>query len=221
MSLPLRVLLVQDPQSDALSLLNELQRNGYIPLWEQVNTAEVMHQSLQNKEWDVVIADDFLAQFSAFEALKLLQATEPDIPFIILCGVLEEDVAVAMMDDGASDYLLKGNLKRLAPAIARELQRVAIQRENRRLEHTLSQIERVKDEFVSLLNHELQTPIASLQGSIDLLLTGQLGDLSERGQRMLEIAAGNTDRLVQLTNNIPDFEEFAAKKLPVFSDTRQ
>jgi DNA-binding NtrC family response regulator len=220
MSLPLRVLLVKDTQSDVFSLLNELQRSSYIPLWEQVDTAEAMRKSLQSKEWDVVIADDFLSQFSALEALELLRATELDLPFIILCGALEEDLAVAMMNHGASDYLVKGNLKRLAPAIARELQRVEIQRKNRRLEHTLSQIERVKDEFVSLLNHELQTPIASLQGSIELLLTGHLGDLSERGQRMLEIAAGNTDRLVQVTNNMLDFEEFAAKKLPVFSDTK-
>lgn len=212
MSLTLRILLVKDTWSDSLSLLNELERSGYIPLWEQVDTAEAMRQSLQNKEWDVVIVDTFLSQFNAPEALKLLQSSELDLPFIILCGLLEEDRAIAMMKDGASDYLVKGNLKRLAPAIGRELRRVEMQREKRKLERTLSQIERVKDEFVALLNHELQTPIASLQGSIDLLLTGQLGDLSERGQRMLEIAAGNTDRLVQLTNNMLDFEEFAAQK---------
>lgn len=67
-------------------------------------------------------------------------------------------------------------------------------------------IQRMKDEFISVVNHELRTPLASLQGSIELLLTGKLGNLSDRGLRMLEIAASNIDRLVQLTSRILDLE---------------
>ncbi|OLP18043.1 hypothetical protein BST81_13505 [Leptolyngbya sp. 'hensonii'] len=71
-------------------------------------------------------------------------------------------------------------------------------------------IDRIKDELISIVSHELRTPITSLQASIDLLLTGQLGDLSDSGRQMLEIAANNIDRLVHVTNNILDLERFAS-----------
>lgn len=191
-------------------LLKELYQNGYDPVWEQVETADAMGIALARRTWDVVISSDSLPSFSVPEAFKILQQFESDLPFMILCG-LHEEVAIAMMQAGASDYFVKGNLRRLAPAITRELHSAAIRREKRQLEKTLSQIEHIQDEFVSCLNHELQTPIASLQGSIELLLTGNLGDLSDRGKRMLEIAANNTDRLVRLTDTMLNFEQFAAK----------
>jgi two-component system, OmpR family, sensor histidine kinase VicK len=76
-------------------------------------------------------------------------------------------------------------------------------------------IQRMKDEFVSIINHELRTPLTSLQGSVDLLLTGKLGELSEQGLRMLNIAANNIDRLVQLTSNILDFESLSSGKIAI------
>lgn len=74
-------------------------------------------------------------------------------------------------------------------------------------------IQRMKDEFISIISHELRTPLASLQGSIELLLTGKLGELSAQGLRMLEIAAKNIDRLTQLTNNILDLEQLNSGKI--------
>lgn len=76
-------------------------------------------------------------------------------------------------------------------------------------------IQRLQDEFISVINHELRTPLASLQGSIELLLTGNLGDLSEQGQRMLQIAANNIDRLVNLTSNILDLEALTSGKAAI------
>jgi two-component system, OmpR family, sensor histidine kinase VicK len=76
-------------------------------------------------------------------------------------------------------------------------------------------IQRLQDEFISVINHELRTPLASLQGSVELLLTGKLGDLSEQGQRMLQIAANNIDRLVDLTSNILDLEALTSGKAAI------
>lgn len=67
-------------------------------------------------------------------------------------------------------------------------------------------VERMKDEFVSVVSHELRTPLTSIHGSLGLLLSGKLGQLSQKGQRMLEIAVNNTDRLVRLINDILDLE---------------
>ncbi|NJL21578.1 MAG: HAMP domain-containing histidine kinase [Leptolyngbyaceae cyanobacterium SM1_3_5] len=71
-------------------------------------------------------------------------------------------------------------------------------------------LDRLKDELISTLSHELRTPIAALHGSIDLLLSGKLGELTDRGQRLLELAARNSDRLVRVINNIFDLAEFAS-----------
>lgn len=67
-------------------------------------------------------------------------------------------------------------------------------------------VERAKDEFVSVVSHELRTPLTSIHGALGLLRAGLLGDLSDRGQRMVDIAVDNTDRLVRLINDILDIE---------------
>src|SRR5438445_1745859 len=67
-------------------------------------------------------------------------------------------------------------------------------------------IETLKSEFVSTVSHELRTPLTSIRGALGLLSSGLLGPVAEKGQRMLEIAVTNTDRLVRLINDILDLE---------------
>jgi PAS domain S-box-containing protein len=74
-------------------------------------------------------------------------------------------------------------------------------------------IERMKDEFVSTVSHELRTPLTSIRGALGLLSSGMLGDLPSKGQRMLQIAVTNTDRLVRLINDILDLERVDAGKV--------
>jgi len=72
------------------------------------------------------------------------------------------------------------------------------------------EIERMKDEFVSVVSHELRTPLTAIRGSLGLLAGGMFGQLATKGQRMLEIALDNSDRLVRLINDILDTERMAA-----------
>ncbi|CAA9324761.1 MAG: Circadian input kinase A [uncultured Gemmatimonadetes bacterium] len=72
--------------------------------------------------------------------------------------------------------------------------------------------ERMKDEFLSVVSHELRTPLTAIRGSLGLLASGKMGTLQERGQKMLEIAARNTDRLVRLINDLLDLEKMASGK---------
>jgi PAS domain S-box-containing protein len=67
-------------------------------------------------------------------------------------------------------------------------------------------IERMKDEFISVISHELRTPMTSVRGALGLLATGKLGALTDQGQHMLEIAINNTDRLSRLINDILDLQ---------------
>jgi PAS domain S-box-containing protein len=118
---PLRILIVEDSEEDALLLLMELRRSGYEPDSERVETRESMKKALQRQEWDVVISDYVMPKFSGLEALATLKESGLDLPFIIVSGNIGEDIAVEAMKAGAHDYILKGNLKRLIPAVEREL----------------------------------------------------------------------------------------------------
>jgi two-component system, cell cycle sensor histidine kinase and response regulator CckA len=117
----LNILIVEDSEDDLLLLLRELRRGGYNPNYVRVETAAEMQAALDRQPWDIVIADYTLPRFSAPEALALLQQKQQDIPFIIVSGTIGEEAAVAAMRSGAHDYLLKDNLTRLVPAVAREL----------------------------------------------------------------------------------------------------
>ena len=74
-------------------------------------------------------------------------------------------------------------------------------------------VERLKSEFVSTVSHELRTPLTSIRGALGLLSSGLLGQVAQKGQRMLEIAVSNTDRLVRLINDILDLERIESGKV--------
>lgn len=132
MGKPLRVLIVEDSEDDALFLLHELRKGGYDVTFKRVDTASEMEEALDKQGWDIVIADYVMPHFSAPDALTLLKARGLDLPFIVVSGKIGEDIAVATMKAGAHDYIMKNNLKRLVAAVEREL-REAVERKERRL----------------------------------------------------------------------------------------
>ncbi len=138
MGMPLRVLLVEDSEDDALLLVRTLRRGGYDPAWERVDTASAMEAALDGRSWDLVISDHSMPAFSSLAALELLRSKGfVDLPFIIVSGQIGEDAAVAAMKAGAHDYLMKDNLARLNSAIERELKDADVRRERRQAEVAL------------------------------------------------------------------------------------
>lgn len=121
----LRVLLVEDSETDARLVLSLLRKSGYEPVSQRVGTAEAMKAALDSHFWDLVLADYNLPRFDAPGALRLLHESGLDLPFIVVSGGIGEDTAVAMMRAGAHDYLMKHNLARLGPAVDRELREAA------------------------------------------------------------------------------------------------
>ncbi len=137
MTRSLRALIVEDSEDDAALLLRELRRGGYEPTHARVETAETMRAELSGHPWDIVLSDFTMPQFDAFDALAVLRSTGLDLPFIIVSGTIGEDRAVAAMQAGAHDYILKGNLKRLVPAVERELEQAGQRRARRQAEEVL------------------------------------------------------------------------------------
>jgi len=129
---PLRLLLVEDSEDDAALVLLELRRAGFVPVATRVETAAAMRAALRAEPWDLILADYSLPAFMGLEALDLYHESGLDIPFLIVSGTIGEELAVEAMRAGAHDYLLKGNLARLGPAITRELRETQLRRERRR-----------------------------------------------------------------------------------------
>ena len=134
---PLRVLVVEDSEFDARMLTGLLRAGGFDPDSRRVDTEEEMKEVLRDGSWDIVLADYNMPEFSAPEALCLIQEMGLDVPFIIVSGGIGEDTAVAAMKAGAHDYLMKGNLARLVPAVERELREAKVRLARSRAEQEL------------------------------------------------------------------------------------
>jgi len=137
MSTSIRVLLVEDSQDEAELLLLALQSGGYDLTYKRVDTAPAMRDALVQGRWDIVISDYSMPQFNMLAALALLRESGLDLPCIIVSGAIGEDIAVAAMKAGAHDYIMKGHLARLLPAVERELREAVGRRERKRVEEQL------------------------------------------------------------------------------------
>ncbi len=137
MNQPLRLLAVEDCPSDLKLLLYALQDGGYDVTHEVVYTAPAMRAALERSEWDVVMSDHAMPQFDAPAALALAKELRPALPFIIVSGEINLDLAVSLMREGAADYIQKRELSRVVPVINRCLREVEARRERQRAEDAL------------------------------------------------------------------------------------
>jgi PAS domain S-box-containing protein/putative nucleotidyltransferase with HDIG domain len=141
MSEPINLLLVEDNENDAVLLVHELRNAGFDVTVERVQTAKEMEVALSNRDWDAIISDFKLPSFSAPKALEVLRKSGKDLPFIVVSGTIGEETAVGIMRSGAHDYLMKGNLNRLAEALRREVRDARGREERQRAEVALRESE--------------------------------------------------------------------------------
>ena len=134
---PLKVLVIEDSEIDALLLLEQLKAGGYDPASRRVDNAEDLVDALEKQAWDVIFSDHNMPQFSSTEALEIVRSSAMDVPFIIVSGAIGEEAAVAAMRAGAQDYLMKGNMARLVAAVDRELMDARERRARRVAERAL------------------------------------------------------------------------------------
>jgi len=135
-------LIVEDVESDALLLIDNLETGGYKVDWCRVDTEKAMQSALQ-QDWDIVFSDFSMPTFSGDRALRVLRDHDLDVPLIFVSGTIGEDVAVQAMKCGAQDYVMKGNLSRLAVTVERELRDARMRRERRQSEDTLRKLSMV------------------------------------------------------------------------------
>ena len=135
-----KVLIVDDSDDDAFLLYTGLCAAGPPVEYQRVDSAADLRQAIKESDWDVIISDHAMPGFSAVEALDIVKDSGKDIPFLIYSGHISEQTAVTTMLQGASDFVEKGNIRRLVPAIEREIANATVRRAKERADEYIEQL---------------------------------------------------------------------------------
>jgi len=179
--------MVEDSEPDTLLLLRALQRGGFQTLHERVATARELRAALEKNAWDLILADHAMPNFSAVEALSLVKRAGLDIPFIIVSGHIEEEMAVSAMQAGAHDYIMKDRLARLVPAVARELREAEVRRARKKSEEELRRAHEELEMRVEKRTSDLQAANHKLRNVIEerKRLENELLEIAENERRRI------------------------------------
>ncbi|MFH1594126.1 MAG: PAS domain S-box protein [Candidatus Omnitrophota bacterium] len=136
----LNVLIVEDSEDIAWIIAHKLNSGDYDVDWTRVETSEKMKEALDNKSWDLIIADYFMPNFSGEEALALYKERGKNIPFIIVSSTISEEAALSLIRAGANGYIEKTRLERLVPCVEKELSIMALIKEKKESEEKFKTI---------------------------------------------------------------------------------
>jgi len=173
----IKLLVVEDSEDDARMVVKVLQRAGFkVVKYEIAGTPAATQAALAREPWDAVISDFNMPDFNGLDALRIVRAAAPDIPFILISGAVGEEIAVDALKAGVGDYVLKKNLKRLPLVLERELREAATRAEHRHVQRHLIDSEQ-----------RLRTIIASEPECVKLVSReGALLEMNPAGLAMLE-----------------------------------
>jgi len=178
----LRLLVVEDSQLDYELLLATLSREPFDLVARRVEERAELVDALAETTWDAVISDHHLPRFSSTEALEIVRASGLNLPFIIVSGLIGEDAAVAAMRSGADDYLIKGRLARLGPALLNALAAAEARRERleatRSLEESRQQLRELLAHLDAVVEEERAAIAREIHDDVGGLLTALRFDLS-------------------------------------------
>jgi signal transduction histidine kinase len=191
----LRLLVVEDSETDLQLLLRELEQADFDLTYRCVETEKDYRQALQDNVWDLIISDYVLPRFSGPAALEILKKSGLDIPFIMISGKVEEDTAVEAIKAGASDYVMKDKLFKLIPTIDSELKEAEERRKNRETEREL-------ENFTASLTHDLRTPLLAEQRILEQIRRGQFGGLPTALEEVMEELLRSNQFLQHMLNNV-------------------
>ncbi len=128
----IRILFLAGSESDILPVIKETGKNGYMVKHKFADSRESYSKYLREKKWDVIIADYKVKGMDPGEALKILKKYDPNIPFIIVSGVIGEEKAISLIKEGINNYVMKDNLARLIPTVESEIKNARLRKKHRK-----------------------------------------------------------------------------------------
>jgi signal transduction histidine kinase len=211
MSKPLSALIVEDSEHDAALLVRELRRGGYDLSFDRVETPDAMSAALDRRTWDIVLSDYSMPRFSGPAALALVRERNLDLPFIIISGTVGEDTAVASLRAGAHDFMVKGSLARLLPAIGREMREADLRAEKKKIQEQLLISERMASIglLAASVAHEINNPLAILVSNLEFTseqLNGLMADVPG-----VDLPSPFAERIAALAASLRDAQEAAER----------
>lgn len=210
----IKILVVDDQPNNLRFLSDLLNKEGY-KVQRSINGKLALNAVVSNLP-DLILLDIMMPEMNGYEVCQKLKASEKtrEIPIIFLSALDEASDKVKAFTLGGADYITKPF--QVEEVLARIENQLTIGRLQKKLQiqncylqqeiEARKQAEKIKDELISIVSHELKTPLTSMRASLGILMTGNFGILQPQGQRMLEIALNSTDRLVRLVNDILDLE---------------
>ena len=196
------VLLIEDNPGDARLVRETLSEPGaHDTILMHVESMREAETYLTEHAIDVILLDLGLPDAQGLGAVRQVHAAAPRVTLVVLTGLDDELLAAQTLQEGAQDYLIKGQIT--TKGLLRALRHAS---ERKRLEW-------LKDEFVSTVSHELRTPLTSIAGSLGLLMGQWAGKMPESAARLLAIAHKNSQRLVRLVNDILDIEKIESGRV--------
>lgn len=202
-----KVLLVEDDPQDAFLVTRALSRPGDYEF--TVQAASCLKEAIcraHQEHFDIALLDLKLPDSIGYDTVTKLQEAAPFLPILVLTGSDTEDIAIETMRRGAQDCLIKGKaeppvLKRVIRyAIERKVLLERVLRQNERLK----ELDRLKDEFVSVVTHELRTPMTAIKIALSMLESGPADLRHPENQESLQMLGRNADRLLKLINEVLD-----------------
>ena len=122
----IKILIIEDSKASVYYEVAQLKRSGFNVMYEQIENAEALRKALRNSKWDIILSDHEMPDFSSIKALKILNETNLDIPFIIVSDGIEEEIKEEAMRGGCKGYIMKDKLEQLGPVINREINELKI-----------------------------------------------------------------------------------------------
>jgi diguanylate cyclase (GGDEF)-like protein len=138
-----RVLMVEDMVAEAELVMHQLRRAGIQGNFRRVARESDLRDALRQFRPDIVLSDFTMPGFDGMSALKIVREAAPDVPFMFVSGTIGEELAIEALRQGAVDYVLKSNLRRLVPAISRALEDAAARRQRQQQEAQIARLTRV------------------------------------------------------------------------------
>jgi signal transduction histidine kinase len=197
---PLDLIIVEDSEDDYLLLVAHLSAAGWQVRATRVETAAELREALARGSTDAVISDHQLPRFGSMQALAMVRGFDPDMPFVLVSGAIGEDVAVAAMQAGADDYVMKDKLGRLVPGLTHAIEAAATRRRQRAAESALMESEA-----------RFRALAANLPGVVfQLLIDGDRHPLVYISEAAQKLFGESIERLLQSPDGFLDRFESAA-----------
>ena len=218
MAKDLKILMLEDLEEDAELLDRVLTKEKISFTRMRVDTKEEFIDSLKSFTPDVILSDHALPQFNSIEALKIVQHSKADIPFIIVTGTVSEEFAVSCIKKGADDYVLKSNLSRLPLAIKHSInehvnRRIRLEQGEmlRKQNEELVKFNKELDSFVYNISHHLRSPLASVIGVVNVARL----DHKNNSDTYLDMIRKSTLRLDETLSEISNYSQNLRTELEV------